>query len=110
MAWPARSFFGVCVAVAAGVSWWLSRYPMHGTPVVIDSAVYLMQARAMAHLHFGMATPSPMQAFSNHFVFEGPDHELYGVFPPGWPLAMVPFVWAGAPMLAGPAVAALLAW
>jgi hypothetical protein len=30
------------------------------------------------------------------------------VFPPGWPLAIVPFVWIGAPMLAGPVMAALL--
>jgi hypothetical protein len=108
MALPDRVFVGASAAVALGASWWLSNYPMHGTPVVIDSGVYLMQARAMSHLHFGMAIPSPMQAFSNHFVLEGPDHELYGVFPPGWPLAIVPFVWVGVPMLAGPAVAALL--
>jgi hypothetical protein len=108
MAPSGRSFVGGCAALAFCISWWVVRYPMNGTPVVIDSGVYLMQARAMAHLHFGMATPSPMQAFSNHFVLEGPDHELYGVFPPGWPLAIVPFVWIGAPMLAGPSVAALL--
>jgi hypothetical protein len=108
MAWPGRAFVGACAAVALSISWWVSQYPMHGTPVVIDSGVYLMQARAMAHLHFGMATPSPLQAFSNHFVLEGPDQRLYGVFPPGWPLAIVPFVWVGAPMLAGPAVAAML--
>jgi hypothetical protein len=77
-------------------------------PVVIDGGVYLMQARAMAHLHFGMRVPLPLQAFSNHFVLEGPDRQLYGVFPPGWPLAIVPFVWAGAPMLIGPVLAALL--
>jgi hypothetical protein len=108
MAPRGRLFVGACALVAAGVSLWFTQHWMRKTPIVIDAGVYLMQARAMAHLHFGMRAPSPLQAFSNHFVLEGEDQRLYGVFPPGWPLALVPFVWIGAPMLAGPAMAALL--
>jgi hypothetical protein len=103
-----RVFVASCAVVASGISWWLTRYWLRTMPGVIDGGVYLMQARAMAHLHFGMRVPEPLQAFSNHFVLEGPDRRLYGVFPPGWPLAIVPFVWAGAPMLIGPVLAALL--
>jgi hypothetical protein len=103
-----RVFVSGCALVATALSWRVSQDWFHGIPGGIDSAVYLMQARAMSHLHFGMLAPVPLQSFSNHFVFEGPDRRLYGVFPPGWSLALVPFVWLGAPMLAGPALAALL--
>jgi hypothetical protein len=106
---PSRgAFVAACAAAAAGVSAWLAVRGLRGTPLSIDAGVSLMQARAMAHLHFGMPMPAPRQAFSNRFCMEGPDGLLYGIFPPGWPLAIVPFLWAGAPMLAGPAVAALL--
>jgi hypothetical protein len=103
-----RVFVAACAFVAGGVSWWVVRRMLRDMPLSIDAGVYLMQARAMAHLHFGASVSSPLQAFGNRFVLEGPDRRLYGIFPPGWPLAMVPFVWLGAPMLVGPAVAALL--
>ena len=103
------AFVGGSAAVAAGMSWWAVHRVLRDTPLSIDAAVYLAQARAMSHGHFGMPALRPMQAFSNHFMSEGPDRLLYGVFPPGWPLVIVPFLWAGVPMLVGPAVAALLA-
>jgi hypothetical protein len=103
-----RLFIFLAAAVAAGVSWRVASGALRGTPLSIDASVYLLQARALSHLHFGWPAPSPIQGASHRFEFEGPDSRLYGVFPPGWPLAMVPFVWAGLPMLAGPVVAALL--
>ena len=105
---PRRVFVASCAVVAAGISLWLARGALRDTPLSIDASVYLMQARAMAHLHFGMPVQSPLQSVSHRFVFEGPDGRIYGVFPPGWPLALAPFVWAGVPMLVGPVVAALL--
>jgi hypothetical protein len=114
--WPVRAllapshrvFVGGCALAAVGVSLWFARVGLREEPLSIDAGVYVFQARAMAHGHFGMPEPSPAQAFSEHFLFEGPDRRLYGVFPPGWPLAVVPFVWLGDPVLVGPAVAALL--
>jgi len=108
MALPGRVFVAICAVAAAGISWWMVRGALRGTPLTIDAGVYLLEARAMAHGHFGLRVPVPVQAFSDHFLAEGPDGRLYGVFPPGWPLAMVPFVWIRAPMLAGPAVGALM--
>jgi hypothetical protein len=108
LALPGRVFVAICAAAAAGISWRMAHGWLHDTPLTIDAGVYLMQARAMSHFHFGLRAPLPVQAFSDHFLSEGPDGRLYGVFPPGWPLAMVPFVWIGAPMLAGPAIAALM--
>src|ERR1700679_474025 len=52
-----------------------------------------------------MAVPVPSQAFGDSFLLEGPDQRLYGIFPPGWPLALVPLVWLGRPVLAGAVVA-----
>jgi hypothetical protein len=108
LAVPWRVFVGACATVAAGTSWWLVHAVLRDTPLSIDAAVYLAQARALAHLHFGIPAPLPMQAFSNHFMSEGPDRLLYGVFPPGWPLVIVPLLRLGAPMLVGPVVAVLL--
>jgi hypothetical protein len=108
LALPRRWFVGLSALAAAGISGWLVHAVLRDTPLSIDAAVYLAQARALAHLHFGVPAPRPMQAFSNHFMSEGPDRRLYGVFPPGWPLVITPFVAVGAPMLVGPAIAALL--
>jgi hypothetical protein len=108
MAVPWRTFVAACAIAAAATSWWMVHAILRDTPLSIDAAVYLAQARALGHLHFGIPAPRPMQAFSNHFFSEGPDRLLYGVFPPGWPLVIVPLLALGAPMLVGPAVAAAL--
>ncbi|HLK40349.1 MAG TPA: hypothetical protein VKU41_26540 [Polyangiaceae bacterium] len=103
---PKGAFVTACAAAAAGTSWWFVRQKLRSMPLSIDASVYLLQARALSHLHFGFPVPSPLQSFTDKFTFEGPDGRLYGVFPPGWPLALVPFLWVGAPMAAGPAAAA----
>lgn len=106
---PSRPvFIAACAAAAAALSWWTVGRAMLGFPLSIDSGAYLLQARALAHGHFGIVPPHPMQAFGDRFLLEGPDHRLYGIFPPGWPLALAPFAAIGHPMLAGPAVAVLM--
>jgi len=105
---PRAVFVGACALAAAGVSWWVTQRTLRGEPLSIDSGIYLFQARAMAHGHFGSPAPLPAQAFGDRFELEGPDGRLYGIFPPGWPLALVPLVWLGRPMLAGPLLAAAL--
>jgi hypothetical protein len=105
---PRAALVGACALAAAALSWSVVRGPLAERPLSIDAGVYLFQARALAHGHFGAPPPLPAQAFGDRFVLEGPDGRLYGIFPPGWPLAIVPFVWLGRPMLVGPAVAALL--
>jgi hypothetical protein len=109
LAVPWWLFVAVGAAAAAATSWWTVRAVLHETPTSRDGAVYLAQARAMSHWHFGIPSGHPIQDFSLHFFAEGPDGLLYTVFPPGWPLALTPFVWAGRPMLVGPVVAALAA-
>lgn len=105
LAAPRTLFVGACALAAGGLSWWVMHRTLGDQPLSIDAGVYLLQAHALAHGHFGMPEPSPAQAFAVRFLMEGPDARLYGVFPPGWPMALVPFVWLGRPMLAGPALA-----
>jgi hypothetical protein len=108
LALPRPVFVGVCALAAAGISGWATHAAMRDQPLSIDAGVYLMQARAMAHGHLGLLAQHPIQAFGDRFMLEGPDGEQYGIFPPGWPLAIVPFLLVGMPMLVGPAVAIAL--
>jgi hypothetical protein len=105
---PRAAFVGVCALAGAGISFWAVRHAMQDKPLSIDAGMYLLQGRALAHGHLGIATPHPMQAFDGRFLLEGPDGLLYGIFPPGWPLALAPFAAIGHPMFAGPFVAVLL--
>lgn len=105
---PWRAFVACCALVAFVVSLWLVRGPLHDRVLAIDAAVYLMQARALAHGALAMPVSPPLLQASGRFLLEGPDGRIFGVFPPGYPLLLVPFVWAGAPMLSGPVLAACL--
>jgi hypothetical protein len=108
LAAPRPVFLGVCAAAAAGISAWAAHAAMRDQPLSIDAGIYLLQARALAHGHLGLLAQHPIQAFGDRFLIEGPDRELYGIFPPGWPLAIAPFALVGAPMLVGPVVAVAL--
>ncbi len=103
-----RAFAVFAALLTFGVSLWFVRTVCPRQPISIDASIYLLEARALAHGHFGMPLPLPRQAFGGRFLFEGPDGALYGVFPPGYPLFLAPFVATGTEMLAGPVVAVLL--
>jgi hypothetical protein len=103
-----RVFAVFAVVLSFGVSLWFVRTVCPQQPISIDASIYVNEARALAHGHFGMPVPLPRQAFGGRFLFEGPDGAMYGVFPPGYPLFLAPFVATGTEMLAGPIVAALL--
>ncbi|MGZ3449008.1 MAG: hypothetical protein ACXVEF_05390 [Polyangiales bacterium] len=104
-----RAFLLATASVAALLSFLVVTGPMHDRPHSIDANVYLFQARALSHFHFGVPIPEPRTLFGGRFLFEGADGKLTGVFPPGYPLFLVPFVWIGMPLLAGPVTAVALA-
>jgi hypothetical protein len=108
LAVPRPAFVAVCALAAAGISAWVLHRTLRDQPLSIDAGTYLYQAHALAHGRFGMPVPVPAQAFDDRFLLEGPDERLYGIFPPGWPLAIVPLAWLGRPMWIGPALAAAL--
>jgi hypothetical protein len=103
-----RTFLVSSALVAALLSYLVVSGPMHERPYSIDAHVYLFQARALSHLHFGVPIPEPRTLFGGRFLFEGADGKLHGVFPSGYPLFLVPFVWIGMPLLAGPVTAVML--
>ncbi|MCC6644768.1 MAG: hypothetical protein IT374_04240 [Polyangiaceae bacterium] len=105
LAAPRWAFVGFVAALATFASYVLQRGVQNGQVVALDSCVYLLQARALSHFSFGVPLPEPHLGFGGRFLFEGPDGRLFGVFPPGFPLFLVPFVWLGKPMLAAPALA-----
>lgn len=104
----AAIFVAACAAVAAAASAWVLYGPLHGQVVSLDGAVYLFEARALAHRHLGMPILPPRLPFGVRFLFEGVDGRMHGVFPPGFPLALAPFVSLGLPFVLGPLTAALL--
>ncbi len=108
LAIPTGFFVTTCALAAAAISYVFVQSTLHDTPLSIDASVYLMEARALAHGSFGAPIPEPALAFGQRFLFAGADGRMYGVFPPGYPLFLAPFVALGAPMLAGPVTAALL--
>ncbi|MCC7535725.1 MAG: hypothetical protein IT379_05910 [Deltaproteobacteria bacterium] len=105
---PRWAFLAATAVVAAGVSATLLVLALDGKTMSRDGAVYLMEARALASGALGIEVPEPALGVAARFLLAGPDGRMYGVFPPGWPLAIAPFVLAGAPYAVGPVVAALL--
>jgi hypothetical protein len=103
-----RTFVVSAAVIAVLLSYLFVSGPMRDRPVSIDATVYLLQARALAHGHLGMPIPEPRQMFGGRFLFEGTDGHLYGVFPPGFPLFLSPFVALGVPLLVGPVLAGTL--
>ncbi|RYE89542.1 MAG: hypothetical protein EOO75_11640, partial [Myxococcales bacterium] len=103
---PPAAFVGGLGLLSAGISWWMATRVLDGKVLALDSSVYLLQARALAHGELGV--PQSLPGWSARFLFEGPDGRLFGVFPPGYPLFVAPFVALGLPLLSGPVTALLL--
>ncbi|MCU0656337.1 MAG: hypothetical protein MUF64_14120 [Polyangiaceae bacterium] len=103
---PSTPVFVALVALLSGaLSWWFASVMLGNKTLALDCGVYLLQARAMAHGGFGIPQEAPALFQSSRFLFEGPDGQLYGVFPPGYPLFLAPFAALGVPMLSGPVTA-----
>lgn len=105
---PRWVFLVATCAIATGASAYVAFAILRGLPLSIDASVYLFEARALSHFHFGMPFPGPRLSFGDRFLFEGADGNLHGVFPPGYPLFLAPFTSIGVPIAAGPVTAALL--
>ena len=84
------ALFSVAIVVYA----WGSLFPV---TFIHDEASYLLEAQTLAQGHFtGAARPLP-EFFEQYHVFVEP--VLASRYPAGWPLALVPGVWLGIPIL-----------
>lgn len=108
LALPRWAFLLLTSTISAIATEVFIRIVARGHTLSPDGAVYWFQARALSHGSFGTPLEFPRQFWSMRFLFEGPDQQLHGVFPPGWPLFLAPFVRAKAPFLSGLVVSALL--
>lgn len=96
---------GCALAVATGatVLAWLV-YERH--PHVQDEVKYLYHARYLAAGWLAMPPPPVPEAFELYLMDIAP-RGWYAVTPPGWPAVLAVGVWAGAPWLVNPVLAAL---
>ncbi len=108
VAGPACATVTLASALSAGLAVWFFRGPMNGQVMARDSCLYLLQGRALSHLQFGIPLGLPRLAFSVHFLFQGADGLLHGVFAPGYPLFLAPFAALHATWLAGAVTAVML--
>jgi hypothetical protein len=99
------------VAISAGASGVLSALYtstyLHGQSRIIDATTYLLQARAFAHGGLGLPLPPVEASAAGRFVLTGAQG-VVGIFPPGYPLYLAPFVAAGVPWLAGVVLASAI--
>ncbi|HEX3593578.1 MAG TPA: hypothetical protein VHU80_00715, partial [Polyangiaceae bacterium] len=106
---PPRLLVAALAVFAAAVSYAYVVVYLRGGPRIIDATTYYLQARALAEGHVTFDVPSPTASFRGRFLLAAADgHSLAGIFPPGYPALLALGFVAGAPLLVGPALAALL--
>ena len=91
---------GVGAALAVGLG------PLEGIPHVQDDVAYLWQAKIFALGRAWVPAPPDAEAFGQGFILIS-DGRWFVKYPPGWPLLLVPGVWAGVPWLINPLCAGL---
>jgi hypothetical protein len=81
---------------------------LRGGPRIVDATTYYLQGRALAHGSFAWPVDEPTASFRGRFlVFREADGVMGGIFPPGYPALLALGFGLGAPMVVGPALAAL---
>ncbi len=80
--------------------------PLDSIPHVQDDVAYLWQAKIFALGHAWVPAPPDAEAFGQGFILIT-DGRWFVKYPPGWPLLLVPGVWAGVPWLINPLCAGL---
>lgn len=102
---------GAAALIAAMLSALYVVVILRGGPRIVDATTYLLEARAMARGLLAWAPSEPTASVAGRFLVHdalGEGTRVAGIFPPGWPAVLAPFVLAGAPMLSGPVLAALV--
>lgn len=105
---PRVALAGLAVLLPSALTAWLQQGPVRGQTLSYDASVYVLQARALSHFSFGAPVREPRLAEGAKFLLEGVDGRLHGVFVPGFPLFLAPFVRAGSLLGAALATSLLL--
>ena len=75
--------------------------PLEGIPHVQDDVAYLWQAKVFALGRAWVPAPPSTDFFAQGFILIT-DGRWFAKYPPGWPLLLVPGLWAGLPWLINP--------
>ncbi len=75
--------------------------PLDGIPHVQDDVAYLWQAKVFALGRAWVPAPPLADFFTQGFILIT-DGRWFAKYPPGWPLLLVPGIWAGLPWLINP--------
>lgn len=94
---------------AAALSVLYAKVYLAFTPKIIDATMYALQASWLASGKLGLPVGMLSESLRGRFLLEH-DSQLFGLFPPGYPLLLAAGYVLGAPMLVGPMLAALLTW
>lgn len=105
---PSWAFCALIVMSAWASSWGYVFIYLKGGPRIIDATTYLLQAKTLASGQWAFPVEGPLASFQGRFLIQDAAGRLSGIFPPGYPLALAPFVAAGAPMALGPVIAAAI--
>jgi hypothetical protein len=105
---PRHFVVGAAVAAALLSAGYIAYY-LRGGPRIVDATSYFLEARALAQGNLAFDVPDPSGSFRGRFLVSAPDGRLSVLFPPGYALVLSLGFLAGAPMLVGPLLGALLA-
>jgi hypothetical protein len=106
---PERRLVVLLAVGAAALSAVYVHAYLRGGPRIIDATTYYLQARTLSEGRLAALVPSPTGSFRGRFLLASPDgHELYGLFPPGYPAILAVGFALGAPLAVGPLLAMAL--
>jgi hypothetical protein len=71
---------------------------LDGIPHVQDEVSYLFQGKIFALIHFWVPEPPAPEFFQSGFI-QRLDGRWFSKYPPGYPLLLIPTLWAGVPWL-----------
>jgi hypothetical protein len=101
-----RRFLTVAAFASAFLSLAYIAFYLRGGPRAPDAAAFWLQGRALSHGLSSWAAPDPSACFRATRLLYAESGRLAGIEPPGYPIALAPAFWVGAPMLVGPLVGA----
>lgn len=103
-----RRFLTLAGFAAAFLSLGYVAFYLRGGPRAGEAAAYWLQGRALSHGDLAWSAPGPTASFRTRWIALSPPDRLAGVLPPGYPLLLAVAFLVGAPMLAGPLLAAAI--
>jgi hypothetical protein len=106
---PDAHFVAIAAIAAALLSLGYVAHYLRGGPRIVDATSYYLEARGLSEGHVRIPFGFPGGSFRGRFLLaDGSGESLAVIFPPGYPALLALGFVAGAPLLVGPCLAAVL--